>query len=310
MSASSSAVAVESTVAASPLSFRTEPLDHASARVLAETLETGLWPPPDAITLELADPESDLWAVDAIFGSPPDEGQLAVCLAAAGLVRSAVAVVNVPDVDWIAATLRELGPVRVGRFLLHGSHNREVRSRASVAIEIEAGTAFGTGHHGSTLGCLIALDALLKQARPRRVLDVGCGTGVLAIAACRAIHALTTATDNDPEAVRVARDNARLNRARIAIYRAEGVRHPRIRGRAPYDIILANILARPLTSLAADFGKLAATGGLVVLAGLRQSQERSVLAAYRDRGFRLVRRIRLEGWSTMVLRAPGRRAQK
>jgi ribosomal protein L11 methyltransferase len=211
--------------------------------------------------------------------------------------------VTVPEIDWVRATLERLTPVRAGRFLVHGSHDRGRHPPASVAIEIDAGTAFGTGHHGTTLGCLMALDGILKERRPRRVLDVGSGTGVLAIAAAQANHPLVAASDIDPEAVRVTRDNARLNGARVRAWRAAGVGVQAIRAQAPYQLILANILARPLVRLAGRLRKISEAGGTVVLSGLQVDQERWVTAVYRGHGFQLIRRIRIDGWSTLVLHA-------
>jgi ribosomal protein L11 methyltransferase len=280
-----------------PVVLRSRRLDQAAATALATALETLLWPPPDAVALVRDDAADEWWTVEAIFAAAPDDG----ALEQAGLAEAALVSAPLPDVDWVRATLERLKPVRAGRFLLHGSHDRGHRPPAGITIEIDAGTAFGTGHHGTTLGCLMAIDDLLKKRRPKRILDVGSGSGVLAIAAFRATHALVCATDIDPEAVRVTRANARLNRANIRVMRAAGTRFPAIWALAPYDLILANILARPLVALASELGRLAAPGGSVVLSGLQVDQERWVFAAYRDRGFRLARRLRIAGWSTLVL---------
>jgi ribosomal protein L11 methyltransferase len=285
-----------------PVMLRSRRLDKAAASALATSLETLPWPPPDAVALLNVDPKrGDGWTVEAIFATPPDAGTLARSLEMAGLDGAALSPVTLPDIDWVGASLERLKPVRASRFLLHGSHDRGNRPAASIAIEIDAGTAFGTGHHGTTLGCLKALDDLLKRRRPRRILDVGSGSGVLAIAAFRASHALVCATDIDPEAIRVTQANARLNRARIRAHRATGSESAAIRALRPYDVILANILARPLAALAYKLRQLVGAGAVVVLSGLQLDQERWVLAAYRHRGFRLIRRIRIEGWSTLVL---------
>lgn len=280
-----------------PVVLRSRHLDKAAATGLAAALETLLWPPPDAVAMVQDGAMDDCWMVEAIFAAAPDAG----ALEQAGFDATALAYATLPDIDWVSATLERLKPIRAGRFLLHGSHDRGRRPPAGIAIEIDAGTAFGTGHHATTMGCLLALDDLLKKQRPRRILDVGSGSGVLAIAAFRASHAQVSATDIDPEAVRVARANARLNRSRIRVERATGTRSVAIRALAPYDLILANILARPLVALASELHRLVAAGGRVVLSGLQVEQERWLVAAYRDRGFRLVRRIRIEGWSTLVL---------
>jgi ribosomal protein L11 methyltransferase len=295
------------TISHTPVVLRSRPLDRHAAATLATLLESLLWPPADAVTVLQGDAKADWWTVEAIFTTPPDESDLAHGLEAAGLDAAALAAVTLPEVDWVRATLERLTPVKAGCFLVHGSHDRSRHPPASVAIEIDAGTAFGTGHHGTTLGCLIALDAILKQGRPRRVLDVGSGTGVLAIAAALASHALVSASDIDPEAVRVTRDNARLNGARVTAWRAAGAGAQAIRAHAPYQLILANILARPLVSLAGQLRTSSAAGGTVVLSGLQVDQERWVTAAYRGHGFRLIRRIRIDGWSTLVLQAVGSR---
>jgi ribosomal protein L11 methyltransferase len=295
------------TISPTPLVLRSRPLDRHAAATLATLLESLLWPPADAVTVLQGDAQADWWTVEAIFTTPPDESELAHGLETAGLDAAALAAVTLPEVDWVRATLARLTPVKAGRFLVHGSHDRGRHPPASVAIEIDAGTAFGTGHHGTTLGCLIALDAILKQGRPRRVLDIGSGTGVLAIAAALACHAMVMASDIDPEAVRVTRDNARLNGARVTAGRAAGAEAPAVRAQAPYRLILANILARPLVSMAGRLRRMSAAGGTVVLSGLQIDQERWVTAAYRGHGFRLVRRIRIDGWSTLVLQAIGSR---
>jgi ribosomal protein L11 methyltransferase len=294
------------TSSSGPVMLRSRRLEKAAASALAASLETVPWPPPDAVALLNVDPmRGDGWTVEAIFATPPDQGALARSLEAAGLEPAALSPVTLPDIDWVGASLERLKPVRAGRFLLHGSHDRGNRPAASIAIEIDAGTAFGTGHHATTLGCLMALDDLLKRWRPKRILDIGSGSGVLAIAAFRASHALVCATDIDPEAIRVTRANARLNRARIQAHQAAGCESPAIRAFAPYEVILANILARPLVKLAGKLNQLAGASAMVVLSGLQLDQERWVLAAYRDRGFRLIRRLRIEGWSTLVLQPVG-----
>jgi ribosomal protein L11 methyltransferase len=289
------------TVYASPTVLRSRPLDRQAAAALGTLLESLLWPPADAVTVLQGDAKADWWIVEAIFTTPPDESDLARALEMAGLDAADLAVATLPERDWVRATLERLTPVRAGRFLVHGSHDRSRHPPASIAIEIDAGTAFGTGHHGTTLGCLIALDAILKQRRPRRVLDIGSGTGVLAIAAALASHAQVVASDIDPEAVRVTRENAKLNGARVSAWLAAGTGVQGIRTHAPYGLILANILARPLVKLAGRLRRSSAAGGTVVLSGLQIDQERCVTAVYRGHGFQLIRRIRIDGWSTLVL---------
>jgi len=171
-----------------------------------------------------------------------------------------------------------------------------------VALRIEAGAAFGTGHHGTTTGCLLAFDALLKARRFGKVLDVGAGTGVLAIAASRTGSGVVVGTDIDRVSVRIARENARINQARARFVHANGLAHRLVAGRAPYDLVFANILARPLVRLAPDIRRALRPGGLAILSGLLRSQERQVKAAYLSQGFRVARRIHRDAWATLVMR--------
>ncbi|HUZ12901.1 MAG TPA: 50S ribosomal protein L11 methyltransferase [Caulobacteraceae bacterium] len=209
------------------------------------------------------------------------------------------------DADWLALALSGLPPVRAGRFVVHGAHDRGRVPANAVGLRIEAGAAFGTGHHGTTLGCLLALDGLLRRRRPGRVLDVGTGTGVLAIAAARAGAEIAIGADIDPVAVRIAGENARLNGAgaRSRFVRADGLGGALIGAAAPYDLVFANILAGPLVRLAPAIRRALAPGGVVILSGLLRSQERQVLAAYGGLRLRLVRRIHLDAWATLVLRS-------
>jgi ribosomal protein L11 methyltransferase len=175
-------------------------------------------------------------------------------------------------------------------------------------FEIDAGTAFGTGHHGTTAGCLLALDAILKRRRPERILDLGCGTGVLAIAAALAAKRKTLATDIDPEAVRVTHLNAKLNGVAPLLngVTAPGLKHTRIAHGAPYDLIFANILARPLISLAHGLKAILAPGGTLILSGLTRDQIRWVSAAYRNRGLIPSQTLLLGNWATLVFSNPAK----
>jgi ribosomal protein L11 methyltransferase len=198
-----------------------------------------------------------------------------------------------------------LAPVTAGRFIVHGAHDRARIPPNRIGIEIEAALAFGTGHHGTTRGCLLALDSLCKLLgggkAPQRILDLGTGSGVLAIAAARALRQPVLATDIDGSAVRAARANAALNRAGsfVEVIKADGVTAPKLRDRAPYDLVLANILLRPLQRLAAPLMRLTAPGAHVILSGLLASQANAAIAAYR--GLALERRIDLDGWTTLIL---------
>jgi ribosomal protein L11 methyltransferase len=181
----------------------------------------------------------------------------------------------------------------------------------SIGIEIEAALAFGTGHHGTTRGCLLMLDHILKQRRPVHVLDVGTGTGVLAIAAARALHRPVSCGDIDPIAVEAAASNARLNRVGTLVHPvvAKGIGHPALNRPYGYDLIFANILARPLIRLAPHIASVAARGGDIILSGLLDRDVPGVLSAYRAQGWHLSNRINLEGWACLHLKqggAPGR----
>jgi ribosomal protein L11 methyltransferase len=206
--------------------------------------------------------------------------------------------------DWIGESLTGLKPVEAGRFVVHGAHDRAQIPPNRIGLEIEAGLAFGTGHHGTTRGCLVALDRIGKapSKRPVKILDLGTGTGVLAIAAARALRKSVLALDIDANAVRVARDNARLNRAAplIAILRANGVASHRVKAGAPYDLVFANILLKPLQRLAAPLTRLTAPGARIILSGLLAHQANAALAAYRR--LALENRITLDGWTTLILK--------
>lgn len=253
------------------------------------------------------DEDSGLWHVEGVKDQGADEGQLAGALALAALVTGYEAQLErrtTPAEGWLARTYASFPEQLVGRrFAVRGTHLTERGAAGRIALTLDAGLAFGSGEHGSTRGCLRAFERVAHR-RPRRIIDVGTGSGVLAMAAARLLHRRVLATDIDPWSVRVAAENARLNglRARIRFRRADGWISPSVRGGGPYDLVFANILARPLCGMARDAVPNIAPGGTLILAGLLASQARWVLAAYRRQGMRLEFTLREGAWATLVLR--------
>ena len=249
------------------------------------------------------DEDRGVWRIDA-FPTEPAEAE-AFTAVLAGFPALTVATETLADADWLAMALSGLPPVRAGRFFIYGAHDRGRAPVNATALRIEAGAAFGTGHHGTTVGCLLAFDALLRRRRFRRVLDVGCGTGVLAIAAARTGSRTAVGTDIDPVSVRIARENAGLNESRARFVHASGLSHPAVRARRPYDLVFANILAQPLVVLAPAITAAVRPGGAVILSGLLRTQARRVRAAYLNQGLTLERTLKRDAWATLVLRRPG-----
>ncbi|MGQ0684511.1 50S ribosomal protein L11 methyltransferase [Bradyrhizobium sp.] len=246
------------------------------------------------------------WDVTVHFAEAPDQALLRelVTNAASSEIASTLAFDTVEARDWVKASLEDLVPVPAGRFVVHGAHDRERVAVNKLAIEIEAALAFGTGHHGTTRGCLLLLDHVLKAYRPRRLLDLGTGTGVLGIAAAKALKIGVLAGDIDAPSVQVARENARLNETGqlVQTVRAVGFSAPAFARAAPFDLVLANILANPLRQLAGPMARHLAPGALVILSGLLTHQAPAVIAAYRARGLVPLRHLRIEGWSSLLLR--------
>jgi len=294
--------------------------DAATALPISDRLAEGV---PDAAVAAFVDEEGS-WTVEIHFAEPPEED--AVRALVGSIVGEdaarALAFEAVTAKDWVAASLAGLKPVTAGRFVVHGSHDRAAVPPNRIGIEIEAALAFGTGHHGTTRGCLLALDRTTKHTHviraantptrsPRRkrvsgracILDVGTGTGVLAIAAARALRRRVLASDADKRAAVVAGVNARANGAGalVTVTHAAGLGVAPIRRRAPFDLVLANILLGPLKLMARPMRLLLAPHARVMLSGVLPGQANAVLTAYRAQGLRLERRITLDGWATLVL---------
>jgi ribosomal protein L11 methyltransferase len=277
--------------------------DEQSARRISDLLSESL-DESEAAVAAFEGP-TGRWDITVHFADAPDQDTIRelVRLAAGEEAARAVQFDTVEPKDWVRATLDELVPVHAGRFVVHGQHDRAKVAPNRLGIEIEAALAFGTGHHGTTRGCLLLLGGLLKAHRPRRVLDLGTGTGVLAIAAARALRDQVLASDIDALSVKVAAENARLNGVGpfVEVTWGNGFSAPLLRQRQPFDLVLANILANPLRQMATQMSRHLAGGARVILSGLLSAQAPSVIAAYRARGLILERHIRIEGWSSLLL---------
>ena len=291
-----------------------EVADRARAMRIAGALQDLLVPPPDALTVfeepgagSTADaPPARAWRIEAYFSDARAPGDLEADLATLlGEPAPSFQPADIPDLNWVALSQAALPPVHAGRFTVHGAHDRTRVPQGPGAILIEAGEAFGTAHHATTYGCLAALDQLARTHTFRRILDLGCGSGILAIAAARAwSKARILGVDIDARSVEVAAENARLNRAseRISFVCGAGVDAPPVRQAAPFDLVVANILAAPLIRLAPDVNRVADTPqGIVVLSGLLTREAPAVQAAYRAQGFALLAHRRYDGWSVLTL---------
>ena len=276
---------------------------EAAALALSDALEK-LTPEPTGVGVCEIEDNSGLWEVGAYFLEQPDEVVLDVLALAFGARPFALS--ELPEIDWVAKVRRELSPVEAGRFFVFGSHDAGRVPADKIALQIEATVAFGTGHHGTTLGCLRAFDRLFEAGfRPARVADIGCGTAVLAIAAAAVLpDALVIASDIDQVAVDVALANVSINRleGRVTCVEAAGFANPRLAKAAPYDLVFANILKGPLIELAPAMAAHTAPGGLIILSGLLVVQADAVTDAYLSAGFSAKGREDIGEWSTLVLR--------
>ncbi len=277
----------------------------------------GLLAPPALSRCECTD--ARLWEFTVYFTEHPEAHLRATIGARLADVLDApperLQAVPIEDRDWVSESQKLLAPVRAGRFFIHGSHDRRRRPLAGIALEIEAGQAFGTGQHATTRGCLLLIDELLRRRPPpRRILDLGCGSGILALALARAGGRPVIASDIDPVAIAVARMTARRNAVPVKAAAgqpggpgivpvvASGLAHRRLRTAAPFGLVVANILAGPLLAMATPLAAALAPGGRLVLSGLLRSQEARIRAVYRARGLVLERRHVEEGWTSLVLR--------
>ncbi|WP_299358006.1 50S ribosomal protein L11 methyltransferase [uncultured Paracoccus sp.] len=275
---------------------------RAAAETLAEACEE-LTPEPVGTGVFEIEDGSDRWEVGVYFTDPPDEIALDLMAAAHGAKPFAVS--ELPEVDWVAHVRRELSPVTAGRFFVHGSHDADKVPEGAEGLCIEAAMAFGTGHHATTQGCLLAFERLLEAGeRPRRVADIGCGTAVLAMAAARALRGIVVASDIDPVAVETAQANVIANGlvGRVECVQAEGFRHPLLDDAAPYDLVFANILKQPLIDLVPEMARHLAPGGRAILSGILADQADEVIAAYAAQGIGLERRDDIGEWATLVVR--------
>lgn len=271
------------------------------AEALGEALER-LMPEPTGVGVFEVEDGSGLWEVGAYFVEPPDEAGLA--LFAVMYEAKPFVVSELPEVDWVAHVRRELAPVQAGRFFVYGSHDADRVPDGSVALLIEAAMAFGTGHHGTTLGCLKALDSLAGGGFiGKNVVDIGCGTAVLAMAAARIWPNPVLASDIDAQAVDVARANVACNdlEGRVFCVEAAGFDAPELNAAAPFDLVFANILKGPLIGLAPDMADSIMPEGYAILSGILNEQADEVVEVYIQNGFNLVQRDMIVEWTTLML---------
>ncbi|MGB0960843.1 MAG: 50S ribosomal protein L11 methyltransferase [Halocynthiibacter sp.] len=273
----------------------------ANAETLGQMIEN-MEPTPMGVGVFEIEDDSGLWEVGVYFVDEPDETPLLLATMACGAKPFVIS--EVPDEDWVAKVKRELAPVEAGQFFVYGSHDADAVPDGKIPLLIEAAMAFGTGHHGTTLGCLRALDRIADDGFVgKNVIDVGCGTAVLAMAAAKIWDGTIIASDIDEVAVDVARANAASNglEGRLHCLEAAGFAHPEIEAKAPFDLIFANILKGPLMALAPDMATYGAEGAYVILSGILNEQSQAVQDVYKENGFRVLSDTQIGDWTTLLL---------
>ena len=276
--------------------------DETNAKALGDAMER-LDPEPTGVGVFEMEDGSGLWEVGGYFTEMPDDAGLA--LLAVTFSARPFTVSELPEIDWVAKVRRELSPVEAGRFFLYGSHDADRVPEDCIPLLVDAAMAFGTGHHGTTKGCLVAFDRLLSAGvAPATVADIGCGTAVLAMAAAKALPVVPIASDIDRVAVDVAEANVALNglAGRVICLEATGFDHPRIESVGPYDLIFANILKGPLIALAPEMAEHSRTGGHLILSGILNPQADEVVSVYQRNGYDLVERDVIGDWTTLTMR--------
>lgn len=278
---------------------------RAPAEALGDAMEH-LDPAPTGVGVFEIEDDSGLWEVGGYFTETPDDIALHLLAAAHGAKPFTVS--ELPETDWVAHVKRELSPVQAGRFFVYGSHDADKVPAGAAPLLIEAAMAFGTGHHGTTLGCLRAFDRLLEAGiRAHNVADIGCGTAVLAMAAARVWPEQVIASDIDQVAVDVAKANVRANDldGRVLCVEAAGFDHEALHARAPFDLLFANILKGPLLALAPDMAQNTDSGGHIILSGLLNPQADEVIEVYSRSGFNLLHRDEIVDWTSLTFLKSG-----
>ncbi|MAZ84912.1 MAG: 50S ribosomal protein L11 methyltransferase [Rhizobiales bacterium] len=285
--------------------------DEAGASTALDVLGTAFEDEGHAVATTEIDEDAGIWQASVyVEAESPDEMEAAISHHLADVLPGLeVETEELPEIDWVTHSLEGLKPVRAGRFIVHGSHDKDAVRIGDIGILIDAAQAFGTGHHGTTAGCLEMLDSVIRgwpaaSGYPSPILDLGTGSGVLAIAAAKITPASVLATDIDPIATRVALENMKINKVgnQVRAITAAGFHSPEIANAAPFELIVANILARPLMKMAPEISNALAPGGSVILSGILAEQRWKVLAAFNAQGMAHVRTIWRNGWVTIHLR--------